>query len=520
MSIEANILVISDLHLGEDLSPTATEACIRDLRLAEAHLIEFLRHYARRRVDGRPWRLVVNGDMVDFLTICVLPGDERLPPEARQAQHRDEYDHGLGRREWVAAVQIRAALDRHAELIAAMARFLAAGNQLDIIAGNHDTEMQWPAVQAAFRELIAAAWQQLPAARRSGAATAEQVAARIEFHPWFVYEPGVAWIEHGHQYDECCSFEFMLAAADESSGEIVGNVDAAGLRYVTNRIEDAEPHATEAWTFGGYLRFASSLGVRGAARLARGYYLFSRSLVTAWLASRSQHNKRAQRERHEERLEALSTRWSLPLSQLRAVDDLRRTPIVTNLRRLMQVLMLDKLAIYGVAAFLSFLALLTLPLAVAVVVALAVAFGSQLVSRHASRGRNIDPTVPLQLVPSRILSRIDARFVVFGHTHEPMAEALGEERVYFNTGTWLPSTKPGLLRAFTHVIIRHGETGPQAELCQWRDGASRAFTPGYAPAADDRTMTAARPLIGRPARAEPTLGCASVELPSSGVVAA
>ena len=45
--------------------------------------------------------------------------------------------------------------------------------------------------------------------------------------------------------------------------------------------------------------------------------------------------------------------------------------------------------------------------------------------------------------------------------------------------------RPGLLRSFTHVIIRHGRDGTAGGatggLYQWRDGKSRAFTPGWAP---------------------------------------
>ena len=42
--------------------------------------------------------------------------------------------------------------------------------------------------------------------------------ARIAVVPWFVYVPGVAWIEHGHVYDEGCSFEFNLAPMDPKDG--------------------------------------------------------------------------------------------------------------------------------------------------------------------------------------------------------------------------------------------------------------------------------------------------------------
>jgi hypothetical protein len=94
-------------------------------------------------------------------------------------------------------------------------------------------------------------------------------------------------------------------------------------------------------------------------------------------------------------------------------------------------------------------------------------------------------------MPSRILRHVDARFVVLSHTHEPISEPLGKGRYYFNTGTWLATGKPGLLRSFTHVIIHHGPRGPRASLRQWRDGASREFTPGWIPTGADAELAEA-----------------------------
>ena len=45
-----------------------------------------------------------------------------------------------------------------------------------------------------------------------------------------------------------------------------------------------------------------------------------------------------------------------------------------------------------------------------------------------------------------------------------------------NAGTWLPATRPGLRRAFTHVLIQPREDAPPAvELRQWREGGSLPF---------------------------------------------
>jgi UDP-2,3-diacylglucosamine pyrophosphatase LpxH len=465
MTSTHNILVVSDLHLGEDLSPTATAATARDLRLAERHLVEFLKHYARRRVDGLPWRLVVNGDMIDFLTS----------------------EHPEGRSRCVAAAldHLHATLNRHRDVTRALALFVAAGNTLEITTGNHDTELQWPEIQAAFRERIVAAWQALGLSRDE---TANAIAERVRFHPWFFYEKGVAWIEHGHQYDECCSYEYGLNPVGARNGEIISNVDASAVRYLTNGIPEAEPHGTDNWTMGGYMRFCASLGWRGAAMMVKGYWSFATSLISAWRENRARGLRRKRRKVHVERLHALADQWDIAPETLRTVDDLRRTPVTDNLRRLLRVIMLDKLSVLLVGLLAALVAVMSLSFTWAFVACVGAAVGTHFALDHVGKGRNIDPAMPLQLVPARILDKVDAQYVVFGHTHEPVDQQLANGARYFNTGTWLPSQ---LLQSFTHVVIRSNSRGTTAALCQWRDGASRAFTPGWVPS---------RPITGKPIR--------------------
>src|SRR3954471_9991547 len=76
--LDKNILVISDLHLGEDLRPGgANVSYLRHLATLERELEKFLVHYTATRLDNRPWRLVVNGDMVDFMSVMILPDEAR-----------------------------------------------------------------------------------------------------------------------------------------------------------------------------------------------------------------------------------------------------------------------------------------------------------------------------------------------------------------------------------------------------------------------------------------------------------
>src|SRR6478609_9561679 len=72
--VQRNILVISDLHLGEDLRPgVANVSYLRHLVKLERELQAFLAYHTQNRIDGKPWTLVVNGDMVDFMSVCIMP---------------------------------------------------------------------------------------------------------------------------------------------------------------------------------------------------------------------------------------------------------------------------------------------------------------------------------------------------------------------------------------------------------------------------------------------------------------
>ncbi len=472
MAGEFNTLIISDLHLGEDLNPSSPPQSSPQLAILERQLTSFLKHYARVRRDGRPWRLVINGDMVDFLNICLLPGEEHgdVTP--------DEHVYGLGRRPRVACAKMDAVIDRHPDVFRAFARFVAGGNRIDIVAGNHDVELHWKPVQQAMIEGIRRSWEAMQIAR-GRSTSSEFIAERIAFHPWFFYEPGVVWVEHGHLYDENCSTEFALAPAHPDSKEIELNVDASVSRYVITQIPEAE-YGQENWSGLGYVKWGVSLGPRKLVKLARGYYQFAGSLIaTARRRAKLPAVREARRRRHRERMVKLCEQLSLSEDTLNAVDALRKEPVVTNLWRLMQVLMIDKVLIAAATIMVMLVSVLSLPLSWGLFAGGFTVATAYSATAYLSRGRNVMPSGPLAAVPERILRHVDARYVVFGHSHDPVVTQLGDGKAYFNTGTWYPDEAPGLLRSFTHVVLRHDESGPVAELMQWRDGASRAFTPGY-----------------------------------------
>jgi UDP-2,3-diacylglucosamine pyrophosphatase LpxH len=471
-----NLLVISDLHLGEDCKPATKSGYLPHVPLLERELESFLDHYRKSRRDGRPWELIVNGDMVDFLSVCLFPveGDARHPGD-----DPDDKVWGLGTGAEAARRKMERVLARHPGVFRALARFVGAGNKLGIVAGNHDVEFHWPIVQDTFRRGMAAIWANEAASRRPGASSVAELEVAIAFHPWFYFQEDLCWIEHGHQYDSYCAFDHFTVPVEPDKEQIVLSLGAASYRYVANHIAGADPHQQEDWNALGYLRFSVGLGLRGLWRMLKGYAGMTTHMLRLWRET-GKHREGVERRRtaHRQKLGELATRFKLREETLVVLDDLRQRPLIQNLARLVMAVMLDRVALVVSSALLTAILLIVLPSAgalIAVAAVLASAFGAgQILARL--RGHT-DPDEHMRRVPQKIRDHVRAPFVVFGHSHQPVALPLADGGWYFNTGTWVATEKPGLLRAFTHLVIRHGEEGAHASLCQWRDGRSTEFMP-------------------------------------------
>lgn len=457
--MRANLLIVSDLHFGEDLLPGASVEKQRAVALGAKAFCELLRYHGQRRLDGRPWRLVVAGDLFDFMAV-------RVGPAPGRTAGADERRYGPRRSVGLGAARMAQIGHAHREVLAAMMRFVAAGHEIDLLVGNHDIELLEDSTIAELRaQLVAAA---------GGGEQAVAALERVRVQPWFLHLPGVAWIEHGHVYDEACSFEHGQAPFDPLSGNLIANVDDCAVRYLAQAAPELDPHGTEEWGFSGYLRYAISRGVGACVRLLASYAHFTRALWHARALHRSAKRRRLRQELHRQRVAAIAKAQGLTLKTVWAIDRLGRAPVTKSARRLMSMLMLDRWATMfggGVAAAACVLALpglLSVVLAVGLVV-----LGVGLA--HRSAISMVGSQVPMTAVPQRLRRLVDAPVVVFGHTHDPYSAELAEGGRYFNTGTWLPASRPGILRSFTHVIVRGHAGAPHAELRQWRDGKSAPF---------------------------------------------
>jgi UDP-2,3-diacylglucosamine pyrophosphatase LpxH len=165
--------VISDLHLGGRFPAAAGDRGFRMMDRPDA-LASFILAVTRDKVPST--ELVINGDFIDFLAEEAGEGEWKA--------FRDEPG------EAEAAFRQLAGRTEDGAVFDALAALLDAGHRLTILVGNHDIELTWPEVRAAFEKRV---WQ-----------SPNKKSHHFNLRWLFDGEAlvvGDALIEHGNRYD-------------------------------------------------------------------------------------------------------------------------------------------------------------------------------------------------------------------------------------------------------------------------------------------------------------------------------
>lgn len=483
---DESLLVLSDVHLGSDLNDhLPASATIRRSRAIDQDLVQLLSHYRRTRAPSGAglWRLVIAGDFVDFIGITIRGDGETL----ETALSEEEGANGVGNAADHARLKLRRVVARHPEVFAALGGFVADGHALAIIHGNHDLEFHWDAVKEDFRQAI------LRAAKADGRVSddvAEQAfLQRVVFHPWFLYVGGVAYIEHGHQYDPYCATDHVMAPLSPGDPRRTarGFCDVL-LRHIVRHTRGLREHGHEHRGMLHYVAFAASLGARGLVRLG---LRFARAVVELF---RLRHealsaNAGTLRQEHERRMALLAEATRIGMDRLRALAALQTPPVTRSIRGILASVLLDRLA-------------LALATAIALVVAAVVgarnghAFAAMacvamawtLASRHLARQRRLDPGDDMVGRAGQLARLFPAAFVVMGHTHAPTRVPVNDGgSTYINVGSWAEEepeaaaasaeeAPPSYRAPRTHLVITMEGGAPKAEFLTWDSSAGpKAF---------------------------------------------
>lgn len=464
--VSHNLIVISDLHMGSDLVHHAQpEAPCRAAwaQQRDASLVALFDFYRANEQGGRPWRLVIAGDFMDFAGMSVMThaGLETTP-------NAEELVHGLGSAPDHTLAKLRLVMQHEAAVMKSLANFVAAGNSLVIVRGNHDVEWHWEAVQHEFRRMLAEHAAVLP--------------EQIEFAPWFYYEEGVVFIEHGHQYDTFCSFDNLLHPVSPADPRrTIRSLSDVLLRYVVRPTRGMTEAGHAASSAVDYVRFAARLGARGTFTLLQRFAGAIAALLALWHEHVSFAAQRIRAE-HEHRMAALSRIQRVQLERLRSLAKLQRPPVTRSLLALLSCLMLDRLMLGTLGALMLavlwlFVDSWELGLFCAAPLALLLS-GTDLLWRRMRE--SLEPSAELRARSSFVAGLFPAAFVVMGHTHLPETVPVAERATYVNLGAWAEEEpeagrEPSLPATRTHLVLTHVGDEALGQLLTWGDAGPQPF---------------------------------------------
>ncbi|MFO0548602.1 MAG: metallophosphoesterase [Polyangiaceae bacterium] len=453
--LKESLLVLSDVHLGSDINDLTPHGARRSAEV-DRDLVGLLDHYRRTPAEGRRWRLVVAGDFIDFIGMSVAPDGLSLQTPLTE----EERAHGLGNAEDHSREKLRRVAQRHAEVFAALAAFVEAGNALTFVHGNHDLELYWGSVRAELLEILLA--------HRTTAISRRDFAARVDHNPWFYYVAGAVYVEHGHQYDPFCATDhpMMPLAAGDRQRLSFGFCEVL-LRHVVRPTRGLPEHGHEELGVVDYVRLGVRMGLVGMTQLFWRYVRAVAQLFRLWRQHWSA-SARTLRRQHWGALVRFARRHRIRLRHVRAARVLQTPPITRTVRGVMASLLVDRLALLFVAGTaLLILALLRLPGAAFWIGAAAVLGLSMVAYRYIANQRTVDADDRLRERASKLVRLFPSRFVVMGHTHTPRLVKLAHgESTYVNVGGW--SEEEGASPApRTHLVVHPRRRGVTGALLRW-----------------------------------------------------
>ncbi len=428
-----NLLLISDLHLGEACKEHSRIEYLKRGAELDADLCAFLDYHARHTPNGRPWRLVFGGDLLDFLQVTMTP--EGATDEERR--------FGLSTREEDSRWKLQRLMERHRRVFVYLADFIGCGHRVEIIQGNHDEELFWPAVQRTLVEGLVELY--FGGERHHGELTPDVFAQHIRFHPWFYLEPDVLYYEHGHRFDRLCATPPQLCPLQPlAQDELTQPISAFAIRYFANLERGFTTHDKEHWTVPDYVRYYRTLGQKQILDVAGHYIGFAlRTCQYMWRSGRLR-NEQADAA-HETRLLEHVEAGPLDEKTVRALDAMSARSIMTQPFGVFTILAFwEQAVLLSVSATITLALLTSLPWYVEAFGIAATLAGSLAWAQYNRKRFPGDIKERLDGIAQTISELVDVPVVGFGHSHGALRQRLSHDHraFYVNTGSFLPVERP------------------------------------------------------------------------------
>jgi len=420
---EFNLIVISDLHLSEGRSGKTKRYSRNEDFFFDESFCRFLKYLDKESLKyQKKWKLIIAGDMIDFLQVTSLPEEDEVDFDISEREKK----FGLGTEAVKTAWKVKRIMDGHWRFFQGLANFLNKGNKVLIIPGNHDIEFVYEEVQRIFKN-------ELPK-YLTDVSEVKNLEAKFEFLPWFYYEPGLVFVEHGHQYDPLNSFDFFLCPFRTINAKTVIELPSGSffVRYFFNKVEKIDPFADNIKPVTKYIcwAFRNRWDSFTFWKILFKYL----SLLVDILKKRnplSKQEKDQLSQKQNDLIKLEAKRFNLPEDKLHSIKSLWIPSSISN----------DPFP--------------------------------KLLCRFFSYEKG-DPYLGRV---GEIQKTLGVKYVVLGHTHDPDLKGLpnDKERIgeYVNSGTWTKvfSEEERLLREekeFVYVQILK-KPKPKMELLKWND---------------------------------------------------
>jgi UDP-2,3-diacylglucosamine pyrophosphatase LpxH len=462
-----NLIVLSDLHLGEGVNPHTRKFSHRESFFYDEEFRNFLEYLKERSyVLARPWKLIFNGDLFDFPRVVSSPQGRDMEDWAQALRDlgrpvddlektisKEERRYGLNTSDFKSVWKLMVIHRGHRLFFEALADFVMDGHRLVVIRGNHDIEFYWELVQAMFVRLLAQSYADAAQGEVEFDHVLRTLIRRVEFCQRAYLIENRVYIEHGNEYDKLTRVEGDLINGTELK------VPAGSFfnRYVMNHVESMLPFADNLRPPSHIIRFLLK------KRTSHALEILLRRIPKAFLRSFREHGLRF---------------WLLATF----------VPYIVGLVYFLFAFLLPTLVpayrqafvalLGGVGSFLveHWWANLGINFAILYVPKLlkfySVFAGVKFLHKEAQ-----------QLLTRRkeLAAGSDqrSRVIIFGHTHNADIRTVGERCWYVNSGTWTPTFDPALRllldnKKFSFVQLIKNQAGEfDFELLRWNDIARR-----------------------------------------------
>ncbi len=433
--MSCNLLVMSDLHLGEQEPGEGRAELSARVQLRALQWGTFLDYYRKNREGQRPWRLVIGGDTVDFMRLYVPreSGEEGesqfyIPPHTLEGTVK----------------KLDRLFDVHRELLTKLGRFIAEGNQLVLICGNHDGEFQWPEIQDYFRsKLYYLIYREYLGLSR------ETFYSRIKFFEYSYYEPGRIYMEHGHLYDPYCNTEEVEVEGPEKREIFSFAHLITEMQYQRPDVFRGIPlDRFDEWGLREIFSWTFQKPFKQVLIVLMNYFILSWRLIKIAWSREFRKIWSLPPEERQRALDSFANRRNLPSEILEPLGKFVTPPLYYNFFDAIQAIYLDRLLLIVMTSFLLSIAFTSSwhPI-VRAALATATSAGFVWGFIYLSRRRPLSQSAPLLFHTAiKLAAFLSTPLIVFGHSHNFTCKPLNQDQFYINLGAW--QLHPALIQSF------------------------------------------------------------------------